>query len=164
MSNRTTPPSSRLRRVRAQLFARNVDERRADLPPRVIFSLLLPSSGPAAATTGPQFSGDEYDQLLQYVDYEAERSKRGGGDDDDEDEELVEKRPWYAPWKKVKQPSTKAKKIPEEWLQTDHRQGLDESEVEKRRHDFGYNELTSCVPRTRSYRRLEISPCSYDSS
>ncbi|GAA5951941.1 hypothetical protein JCM21900_000097 [Sporobolomyces salmonicolor] len=90
---------------------------------------------------GPEFKGDEYEQLLQYVAFEAEKAKRGG--DDETDEEEKEKRLWYAPWKKVKVQSTTERKIPQEWLQTDHSRGLDDGEVEKRRSQFGYNELES---------------------
>ncbi|GAA5999350.1 plasma-membrane proton-efflux P-type ATPase [Rhodotorula paludigena] len=91
---------------------------------------------------GPEFKGDEYEQLIQYVDFEAERSKRGG-DERQGDEEEEEKRVWYAPWKTKKVKSDKAKKVPEDWLHTDHRQGLDGGEIDKRRGQYGYNELES---------------------
>uniref|UniRef100_A0A0K3CLV9 P-type H(+)-exporting transporter n=1 Tax=Rhodotorula toruloides TaxID=5286 RepID=A0A0K3CLV9_RHOTO len=90
----------------------------------------------------PEFQGDEYEKLLAYVDYEAERNKHGGDDDEDE-EDGEEKRVWYAPWKKRRVGSAKAKKIPDDWLRTDIGRGLDDAEVEKRRGDFGYNELSS---------------------
>ncbi|GAA5992525.1 hypothetical protein JCM10908_000864 [Rhodotorula pacifica] len=96
-----------------------------------------------AAEKAPQFTGDEYEQLLQYVEYEAQRSKRGGSQDDQDEEEGEEKRLWYAPWKKVRTQSTRVKAVPEDWLQTDIHQGLDASEIEKRRHEYGYNELES---------------------
>ncbi|GAA5931746.1 plasma-membrane proton-efflux P-type ATPase [Sporobolomyces koalae] len=83
---------------------------------------------------GPQFHGDEYEQLLQYVAYEAEKSKRGG-DSEEEEDVHHEKRLWYAPWKKVA--------VPQDQLQTDIARGLDEGEVEKRRAQYGYNELES---------------------
>lgn len=89
-------------------------------------------------TAEPEFQGDEYEKLLAFVDYEAERNKHGGDDDDDEDQ-VEEKRVWYAPWKTRKVKSEKAKKVPDDWLRTDIGRGLDDSEVEKRRGDFGYN-------------------------
>ncbi|KPV76078.1 uncharacterized protein RHOBADRAFT_53071 [Rhodotorula graminis WP1] len=91
---------------------------------------------------GPDFKGDEYEKLIQFVEYEAERSKRGG-DDEDEDEEIHEKRLWYAPWKKVAVQSDKTKKVPEDWLQTDLARGLDDGEADKRRSQYGFNELES---------------------
>lgn len=64
----------------------------------------------ASLFAGPEFKGDEYEQLIQYVDFEAERSKRGG-DERQGDEEEEEKRVWYAPWKTKKVKSDKAKKV-----------------------------------------------------
>ncbi|GAA5829676.1 hypothetical protein JCM11251_000246 [Rhodosporidiobolus azoricus] len=90
---------------------------------------------------GPEFTGDEYEKLLQYVEYEAQRAKRGGNEDDDE--EIKYKRRWYAPWKKVAIKSDKTAKVPQDWLETDVKRGLDEGEISKRREKFGYNELTS---------------------
>ncbi|GAA6001204.1 hypothetical protein JCM10207_007463 [Rhodosporidiobolus poonsookiae] len=92
---------------------------------------------------GPEFKGGEYEQLLQYVEFEAQKAKRGG--DDDDEEEVEEKRLWYAPWKKQKITTDKAMKVPQDWLETDHSKGLDEGEVQKRRGKFGYNELTRRV-------------------
>ncbi|GAA5900180.1 plasma-membrane proton-efflux P-type ATPase [Sporobolomyces salmoneus] len=92
---------------------------------------------------GPEYKGDEYEQLLQFVAYEAERSKRGGNEDEEEDSGDHEKRLWYAPWKKVRVQGTGDRKVPQDWLQTDHAQGLSDAEVEKRRSQFGYNELES---------------------
>ncbi|BGP46266.1 hypothetical protein JCM10450v2_002108 [Rhodotorula kratochvilovae] len=90
----------------------------------------------------PEFKGDEYDQLIQYVEFEAERAKRRG-DADDEGEEVREERVWYAPWRKRVIKSDKEKKVPEEWLQTDLARGLDDAEADKRRGQYGYNELES---------------------
>lgn len=61
------------------------------------------------SNVGPSYKGDEYEQLLQYVAYEAERSKRGG--DEEEDEEEKEKRLWYAPWRKVKISGSQDRKV-----------------------------------------------------
>ncbi|GAA6026780.1 hypothetical protein JCM8097_005856 [Rhodosporidiobolus ruineniae] len=91
---------------------------------------------------GPNFSGDEYEALLQYVEFEAQKSKRGGDDDEDEGE-VKEKRVWYAPWKKTKVKSEGTGKVPQDWLETDHTKGLDEGEISKRRDKFGWNELES---------------------
>ncbi|BGP14084.1 hypothetical protein JCM10213_002379 [Rhodosporidiobolus nylandii] len=89
----------------------------------------------------PEYTGDEYEQLLQYVEFQAQKAKRGGDDEEDEGEKQT-KRVWYAPWK-TKTVSAEATKVPRDWLQTDHTQGLDESAIGERRSKFGYNELTS---------------------
>ncbi|KZT36280.1 plasma-membrane proton-e [Sistotremastrum suecicum HHB10207 ss-3] len=87
------------------------------------------------------YEGEEYDVLLRFAHDEAHKLEK---DDDGEDEEEMEvTRPWYAPWKTVKTPSVKEKKVPQEWLETGLTNGLDDAEVEKRRGGFGYNELTS---------------------
>ncbi|GAA5871595.1 hypothetical protein JCM8547_007093 [Rhodosporidiobolus lusitaniae] len=88
----------------------------------------------------PDFKGDEMDTLLQYVEWEANKAKHSK--DDDDEEEVQMKRVWYAPWKRVRVDS-EAKKVPQDWLQTDHSKGLDEGEVSKRRDKFGWNELES---------------------
>ncbi|GAA5913171.1 hypothetical protein JCM6882_005807 [Rhodosporidiobolus microsporus] len=90
---------------------------------------------------GPEYSGDEYEKLLQFVEFEAQKAKRGG--DDEDEEETKYKRVWYAPWKKQAVKSDKGLKVPQDWLQTDHKKGLDEGEISKRREKFGFNELTS---------------------
>ncbi|KAF7970177.1 hypothetical protein HWV62_24898, partial [Athelia sp. TMB] len=89
----------------------------------------------------PYANGDEYDILLRFAADEA--AKLEHGDKDDEEEEVQYTRPWYAPWKKVKKESSKEKKVPSEWLKTDLTQGLPDSEIEKRRQGYGYNELSS---------------------
>lgn len=138
------------------------------------FSASFPQGGASSddlRTVEPEFQGDEYEKLLAFVDYEAERNKHGGDDDDDE-EQVEEKRVWYAPWKTRKVKSEKAKKVPDDWLRTDIGHGLDDSEVEKRRGDFGYNGTrlslhfpSSClpthdrpVPPPRSRRRRALVP------
>ncbi|KAL8276126.1 hypothetical protein RQP46_011475 [Phenoliferia psychrophenolica] len=87
-------------------------------------------------------SGDEYEILLRFVADEAEKAKHKTDEGEDEDEGKT-KRVWYMPWKTVKVKSDKEKKVPEDWLKTDMRQGLSEGDIEGRRKDFGYNELTS---------------------
>ncbi|KAI0305222.1 plasma-membrane proton-e [Multifurca ochricompacta] len=85
---------------------------------------------------------DEYDRLLKYIDIEAKKEKRGRDRGDSSAEEEM-RRLWYMPWKKVHVQSTKARKVPQSWLETDMSQGLSESEIIDRRARFGYNELES---------------------
>jgi hypothetical protein len=42
---------------------------------------------------------------------------------------------------KIVEKDTSKKLVPEEWLNTDFRTGLDEAEVSRRREAFGFNEL-----------------------
>lgn len=95
-------------------------------------------------------TGDEYSNLLRFVDEEAKRAKRGG--DDGEDDGLTKKRvrKWYAPWSVDEYTVDKngevvqgKKTVPSSWLETDMQQGLSDSDVTTRRGDFGYNELES---------------------
>jgi H+-transporting ATPase len=83
---------------------------------------------------------DEYLRLLKFIDIEAKKEIRGG-DRDGGGEEQETRRLWYMPWKKVPLESTKARKVPQSWLNTDMSQGLSESEISERRARFGYNEL-----------------------
>ncbi|KAJ7767696.1 E1-E2 ATPase-domain-containing protein [Mycena metata] len=88
----------------------------------------------------PNYDGEEYDVLKD----QAERAEKH---DDEEDEgEEKRKRLWYAPWMTVAVQSDKERKIPDDWLQTNMTQGLGDNDVETRRKQFGYNELTSPKP------------------
>lgn len=99
----------------------------------------------------PENEADEYIRLLKYIDLEAKKEKRqrDEGHDDGEDKEL--QRLWYMPWKKVPVPSTstKGRKVPLSWLETDITQGLSPPEIEMRRARFGYNELERYVKQKR---------------
>jgi H+-transporting ATPase len=54
------------------------------------------------------------------------------------------------PWKKVPVQSTKTRKVPQSWLETDMSQGLSSSDIDGRRARFGYNELERYVTQTLS--------------
>ncbi|KAH7924224.1 plasma-membrane proton-e [Leucogyrophana mollusca] len=88
------------------------------------------------------YQGDEYEVLLKYAQDEAAKLDRGEDDGEDE-EDRKETRLWYAPWKKVKTDGKKEKKIPPEWLKTDMTKGLSDSDIDRRRQGYGYNELQS---------------------
>ncbi|TDL15261.1 plasma-membrane proton-e [Rickenella mellea] len=89
-----------------------------------------------------EYQGDEYDIILKYAQDEAAKAAHGGEDENAEDEGQT-KRLWYAPWKKVKTGNEKEKQVPPDWLQTNITQGLSDTEIDKRRQAFGYNELQS---------------------
>ncbi|KAJ7834384.1 plasma-membrane proton-e [Mycena olivaceomarginata] len=110
-------------------------------------------SGPSSPTSPthddhkdepPKYEGEEYDVLLRYAKDQAELASKGGTEEDEDEEgEGQRKRVWYAPWRTVKVESDKERKIPADWLQTDMKQGLSDSDVETRRKEFGFNELQS---------------------
>ncbi|KAJ3173665.1 hypothetical protein HDU88_002754 [Geranomyces variabilis] len=106
------------------------------------------SKQPAADRKQPQsdekkkYTGDEYQALLEFVRDEEEKEKHKSEETEDvEDQEFT--RLWYMPWKKVPVDNGKEKPIPADWLKTDIHKGLSDSDIEARRKDHGYNELTS---------------------
>ena len=86
----------------------------------------------------------EYENLVRYISTYRERRISVVAESPEEDEK-PKKRRWYMPWKR----STKGPKtddsfvVPEEWLQTELKQGLSSKEVEVRRRKTGFNELTT---------------------
>ncbi len=90
-------------------------------------------------------NGDEYEILLRYIQHEADvaKAKKSSVSNSEEDDKDPYTILWYAPWKKVKKDGLSNKKVPEDWLTTDMRKGLDEGEVRNRRAGFGFNELIS---------------------
>jgi H+-transporting ATPase len=88
---------------------------------------------------------DEYARLLKFIDLEAKKEKRKRDDDGGEVEDHEMRRLWYMPWKKVPVQGTSARKVPQNWLETDMSQGLTDAEIDGRRARFGYNELERCV-------------------
>lgn len=100
------------------------------------------ASGPSAANANPGHANlDEYGKLVKYIStYREEGSAVGIGD-----AEIIEKRVWYAPWRKRR---FRIRKIegagyPDEWLMTDIRDGLSSEDVETRRRRTGFNELAA---------------------
>ncbi|KAJ5182944.1 hypothetical protein N7492_000560 [Penicillium capsulatum] len=85
---------------------------------------------------------DEYGKLVKYVS-----TFRDAGAEQQADVEMVEKRIWYAPWKKrkirVRRTQDTTGQFPDDWLITDIREGLSTEEANTRRHRSGWNELVS---------------------
>lgn len=108
------------------------------------FSPNLEGSSPSN-DENPEDEADEYLRLLKYIDLEAKKEKLRRDEDHGGGEEQEMQRLWYMPWKKVPVPSTKARNVPQGWLETDISQGLSLLEVDVRRARSGYNELERYV-------------------
>ncbi|KAJ5362795.1 Plasma membrane H(+)ATPase [Penicillium brevicompactum] len=95
-----------------------------------------------ASLSGDWSNLDEYGKLVKYVSTFKDASAA-----DEQQGDVVEKRLWYAPWKKrkvrVKKLEGETGKFPDEWKITDIREGLSSEEVPLRRRRAGWNELTS---------------------
>jgi len=101
---------------------------------------------------------DEYTRLLKFIDLEAKKEKRRRNDDGGDGGDQEMRRLWYMPWKKVPVRGTKARKVPQTWLETDMTKGLSDSEIDDRRARFGYNELERCVdPNLPNLQRKHLS-------
>ncbi|WFD36103.1 P-type H(+)-exporting transporter [Malassezia cuniculi] len=92
-------------------------------------------------------TGDEYTDLVNFI--RAQKSHAGGEEEEDTGR-IITKRDWLMPWKTYKvrvnkngEVETLAAKVPASWLETDIFQGVPESDVPRRRAQFGYNELES---------------------
>lgn len=93
---------------------------------------------------------DEYAQLVRFIStYRDGRRKStislGSGAPIDEDEKPVPKWKFWAKKKAAGSgvPGDDTFQAPEEWMNTEMKQGLSESEVELRRKKAGWNELTT---------------------
>lgn len=95
-----------------------------------------------ASSKGNWENLDEFGKVFKYVS-----THREEGEDEQGDEEVVEKRVWFAPWKKrklhAKKTNRRSGQFPEEWRLTDIRQGLSSDEVPNRRRQAGWNELVT---------------------
>jgi H+-transporting ATPase len=118
------------------------------------FSPNLEGSSPSN-DGNPEDEDDEYIRLLKFIDLEAKKEKLRRDEDHGDDEDQEAQRLWYMPWKKVpvQSTSTKARKVPQDWLETDISQGLSLSEIDTRRARFGYNELERLVNQRLELRR-----------
>ncbi|UZJ52540.1 hypothetical protein CBS101457_001860 [Exobasidium rhododendri] len=92
-------------------------------------------------------ANDEYTQLIEFI-----RSQKTATADEEggNDTHIVKKRSFLTPWKvkeirvnKNGEAEEVAAKVPTSWLETDMARGLNDSEVQKRRAAFGWNELES---------------------
>lgn len=86
---------------------------------------------------------DEYAALNRYIST-AQRQRRdstGSGGAGEEDGE--KKTPWWKFWAKKGDGAEAGFECPDEWLETDIKQGISASDVEPRRRRSGWNELAT---------------------
>ena len=107
------------------------------------------STAEPGAGTGPLGGSgemnEEYQNLVRYISTFRDGRRKSTASELGMDDEPV-KRPWWAPWKgrgKKKDGATGAFEVPDDWLDTDLKQGLSHAEVENRRRKTGWNELTT---------------------
>lgn len=93
---------------------------------------------------------DEYTRLVKFMS-----TYRGDSKADKEAGEIRESRTWYTPWKKRKfrwKYVGAGQEFPDDWRFTDIRQGLSDSDVDERRRNVGFNELTA--EKTNQFRKV----------
>ncbi|KDN53400.1 putative PMA1-H+-transporting P-type ATPase [Tilletiaria anomala UBC 951] len=95
----------------------------------------------------PHGVNEEYAALLDFI---RAQKAHGGDDENDDGTMIVKKRSFLTPWKtrevrvnKNGEEETVAAKVPASWLETSMQKGVSASDVDKRRLQFGFNELES---------------------
>lgn len=91
-------------------------------------------------------SGDmneEYTNLVRYISTYRDGRRKSTASELGMDDEPV-KKPWWAFWRSSKPKAIDGNfEVPDDWLDTELRQGLSTAEVESRRKKTGFNELTT---------------------
>lgn len=84
---------------------------------------------------------DEYLKLVKYVS----TYREAGSKQDTESGDIKEKRVWWAPWRKRKYRvrTIDSHNYPDEWLMTPINHGLSSGDIDSRRKQAGFNELTA---------------------
>ena len=99
---------------------------------------------PRNAWSGGIFRELTPSSLVRFVDNYRDPHE---GEGEEEFDEQTEKRPWWAFWKGGKAGYASASKsdfaTPTDWVKTDMKQGLSGLEVERRRKQSGWNELSA---------------------
>lgn len=85
---------------------------------------------------------DEYSALNRYIST-ARDGRRGSASSAAASVKSGKKAPWWKFWAKGGDGSQEGFVLPDEWLETDLRQGLSSSDIETRRKRSGWNELTT---------------------
>lgn len=101
---------------------------------------------PQGVTWDPEKDEGEYGNLIRYIStYRDRRFSKAPSQasEQDRDPDQKEKAGFFKRLLGKGQTSQELYEVPEEWLETDIRQGLSSSEVEQRRKHTGFNELTS---------------------
>ncbi|KAL1855602.1 hypothetical protein Plec18170_004324 [Paecilomyces lecythidis] len=89
---------------------------------------------------------DEYSSLNRYIStYRDSRyaSSSHDGASDAAHDKSPKKRRWFTPWRRKSGPGDDDFKVPDDWLRTDPKQGLQVHDIEHRRKKVGWNELTA---------------------
>lgn len=89
---------------------------------------------------------DEYTSLNRYIStYRDSRyaSSSHDGACDVAHDESSKKRRWFTPWRRKSDSGDDGFKVPDEWLRTDPKLGLNAHDIEQRRKKTGWNELTA---------------------
>lgn len=103
------------------------------------------TDAPPGATLGSGQMNEEYQNLVRYISTYRDGRRKSTASELGMDDEPV-KRPWWAPWRgrgKKKGGDSGTFEVPDDWLDTELRQGLSGTEVENRRKKTGWNELTT---------------------
>ena len=100
--------------------------------------------GTGGAPGGTGEMNEEYTNLIRYISTYRDGRRKSTASELGIDDEPV-KRPWWAPWrgrgKKAAVDGTF--EVPDDWLDSELKQGLSSQEVESRRKKTGFNELTT---------------------
>ena len=98
------------------------------------------------AGTGLGGSGDmneEYTNLVRYISTYRDGRRKSTASELGMDDEPV-KKPWWAFWRSSKPKAADGNfEVPDDWLDSELKQGLSTTEVESRRKKTGFNELTT---------------------
>ena len=107
----------------------------------LVLGKLLVSFGTFAAIPGGTGEmNEEYTNLVRHRDNRRKSTASELGMDDE-----PIKRPWWAPWRgRGKKGAVDGNfEVPDDWLDSELKQGLSTHEVESRRKKTGFNELTT---------------------
>jgi H+-transporting ATPase len=94
----------------------------------------------------PEKDEGEYANLIRYIStYRDRRFSKAPSQASGEDVDATKKakRPFYKRWFTHGSGPSELFEVPDEWLLTDIKKGLDDAEVEERRKKTGWNELTT---------------------
>lgn len=94
----------------------------------------------------PEKDEGEYANLIRYIStYRDRRFSKAPSQASGEDADATKKakRPFYKRWFTRGGGPSELFEVPDEWLLTDIKKGLDDAEVEQRRKKTGFNELTT---------------------
>ena len=99
--------------------------------------------GPGGAPGGTGDMNEEYTNLVRYISTYRDGRRKSTASELGMDDDPV-KKPWWAFWRSGKPKAVDGNfEVPDDWLDTELKQGLSSGEVENRRKKTGFNELTT---------------------